>query len=407
MYKLKAIKSVKQFYTPDNQIIDFFEIFRHMVNHCIRIGLQNDAHTLKRLTILSYHELKLYDIISYYKLCAISKAAGILSNRKQSVKRGMNTKDPYLKKPILLSCYGFKIVNGIFKIPLGDRKYFDITLNAHTKQILSDNSLKINSFSLTQDSISISYSKEVVQIEFTQTVGIDRNLRNITVGNCNEVIQFDVSKAVKIVESTKSITSSFKRNDSRIVKRLYSKYGTRRKNRINQLLHQVSKIVVEQATKNRQSLVFEDIKHIRKMYQKGNWQGRRHRSKMNGWSFSEIKRQIEYKARWNGTQVIQLSKSETRGTSTLCPKCGKRLQEQRTLISSEHYRELWCEFCKRWFDRDVVAVMNQSLRGLSKLDSSKGDAGEAMKGNLGNAMPVILRVDASKLPSSDLIDHLL
>ncbi len=368
-----------------------------MVNHCIRIGLQNDAHTLKRLTILSYHELKLYDIISYYKLCAISKAAGILSNRKQSVKRGMNTKDPYLKKPILLSCYGFKIVNGIFKIPLGDRKYFDITLNAHTKQILSDNSLKINSFSLTQDSISISYSKEVVQIEFTQTVGIDRNLRNITVGNCNEVIQFDVSKAVKIVESTKSITSSSKRNDSRIVKRLYSKYGTRRKNRINQLLHQVSKIVVEQATKNRQSLVFEDIKHIRKMYQKGNWQGRRHRSKMNGWSFSEIKRQIEYKARWNGTQVIQLSKSETRGTSTLCPKCGKRLQEQRTS------RDLWCDICQRWQDRDVVAVMNQSLRGLLRFSSSKGGAGEAMVQESGSKEPVILKVDASKLrPNSDI-----
>lgn len=361
-----------------------------MVNYCIRIGLQNDVHTLKRLCTLTYHELAQYETIpSYYKLCAISKAAGILSNRKQSIKRGMHTSKPYLKKSILISCYGFKIEDRIFKIPLGDRKYFEIPLNNHSKQILFGNLLKINSFLLTQDSISITYSKEVAQIECSKTVGIDRNLRNLTVGNCYEVIQYDISKSVKIAENTKSIISSFRRNDSRIRKRLYVKYGTRRKNRIKQILHKVSKTVVEHTTKNRQSIVFEDIRHIRKLYRKGNGQGKNHRSKMNGWSFSEIKRQIEYKARWNGISIIQLTKGETRGTSTLCPICGKRLQEQRAS------RNLWCDTCKRWQDRDVVAVMNQSLRGLLRFGSSKGVANEAMAQE--PVTPVILKVDATKL----------
>ncbi len=116
---------------------------------------------------------------------------------------------------------------------------------------------------------------------------------------------------------------------------------------------------------------------------------------MNSWSFFEIKRQIEYKSRWVGLPIIQLSKKETRGTSILCPKCGKRLQEQGTWNSSDQDRELWCEFCQRWLDRDVVAVMNQPLRGLSRFDSSKGDAGEAVKRNVED-IPLILRVDASK-----------
>ncbi len=379
-----------------------------MVNRCIEIGLQNNIHTLKKLSAMSYRELAKYnEIPSCYKICAISKAVGILSNRNQSIKRGIRTKNPYLKRLILISYYGFKFDGGIFKIPIGNRKYFEILLNYHSKNVLSDNSLKINSFTLTLDSISIAYSREITPIKCIETMGIDRNLRNITVGNFNQVIQYDISKTVKIAETTKSIISSFKRHDFRIRTKLYTKYGTRRKNRTNQLLHKVSKDIIQRATRNRDVLVFEDIRYIKRLYQKGNRQGKKYRGTMNNWSFSEIKRQIEYKARWNGIPVVQLSKKETRGTSILCPKCGKRLQEQRTLISSEHYRELWCEFCKRWFDRDVVAVMNQSLRGLSKLDSSKGDAGEAMKGNLGNAMPVILRVDASKLPSSDLIDHLL
>jgi hypothetical protein len=46
-------------------------------------------------------------------------------------------------------------------------------------------------------------------------------------------------------------------------------------------------------------------------------------------------------------------------------------------------------------DRDVVAAMNLSVKGLARFASSKGPAGEAMKGN--PEMPVILRVDASKL----------
>lgn len=391
-----------QHYTPDPHTLDFLETFRHMVNHCIRIGIQNDTHSLKKLSTLSYHELVQYDIPSYYKLCAISKAAGILSNRRQSIKRGINTKKPYLKKPILISCYGFKLKDGIFKIPLGGRKYFEFPLNAYAKQVLSNtNSIKINSFTLTPYHISISYSKEVVEIQCTKTAGIDRNLRNVTVGNCDKVIQFDISKAVKIAETTKSIISSFRRNDHRIRKRLYSKYGVRRKNRTTQILHKVSKTIVEHATKNREALVFEDIRDIRKLYQKGNGQGRKYRGAMNGWSFSEIKRQIEYKARWNGIQIIQLSRKETRGTSTLCPRCGKRLQDKVAWKNTDHNRELWCNTCQRWLDRDVIAVMNQSLRGLPGFGSSKGDAGEAVVQESG-ALPVILRVDASKLQQCDL-----
>lgn len=396
---MKAIKSIKQSYVPDKQINGFLEIFQHMVNDCIRIGIRNNAYSLKKLSALSYHDLTHYDIPSYYKLCAISKAVGILSNRRQSIKRGINTKNPHLKKSILISCYGFKMVNEKFKIPIGNRQYFDIMLNHHSREILSNNennsSFKVNSFTLTSDHIIISYSKDVPEIKCSNTSGIDRNLRNITVGNCNQVIQYDISKASEITETTKLIMSSFKRNDFRIRKKLYTKYGARRKNRINQILSKVSKDIVHNAAKNGEALVFEDIRHIRKIYQKGNGQGRKYRGTMNDWSFSKIKRQIEYKSRWIGIPIINLSKKETRGTSTLCPKCGKRLQDAVAWNGFIHNRELWCDTCQRWLDRDVIAVMNQSLRGLPWFGSSKCDASEAMVQESG-ALPIILKVDASK-----------
>jgi len=260
---------------------------------------------------------------------------------------------------MLISSYGFKVIDGILKVPLGNKQYFDIPLNKHTLQVLSDPSLTLRSFTLTADNtMSICYCKEVAEIECAAIAGIDRNLRNLTVGNDNSVKQYDLSKAVDIAENTRSIVRSFKRNDVRIRKRITGKYGQRRRNRINQLLHHVSKQLVAQSKIERTAIAFEKLKYIRRLYQKGNNQGRSYRFKLNGWSFAEIKRQIEYKAAWEGVPVIQLSTSQTRGTSQLCPRCGKRLQEDRL-----HRRELYCPYCDRWLDRDAVAAMNIGRKG--------------------------------------------
>jgi putative transposase len=129
------------------------------------------------------------------------------------------------------------------------------------------------------------------------------------------------------VENTRAIMRSFKRNDFRIRKKLYAKYGKLRKNRVSQLLHHVSKHIVQQAKEDKAAIAFEDIRLIRRLYQQGNYQSRPYRAKLNGWSFSEIRRLIEYKAAWDGVPVIQLSKNETRGTSQLCPRCGKKITQ--------------------------------------------------------------------------------
>jgi len=364
------------------------ETFRRMVNDCVSVGLQHDASTMKRLSKLCYSKLTKYDIIAYYKLHAISKAAGILANRKQSLKRGNISRSPYMKKTIIVSCYGFKIREGILKVPVGNKHYFEIPLNNHTKTILSD-AMTVRSFTLTANTVSICYSKEVAEIQCTGIKGVDRNLRNLTVGNDN-IIQYDLSKAVDIVENNRSIVRSFKRNDVRIRKEISGKYGRRRHNRVNQLLNHVSKQVVDKAKKEKTGITFERLTDIRRLYQKGNHQGRNYRSKLNGWSFAEIKRQITYKAQWEGVPIIQLTSGQTRGTSQLCPRCGKRLQECR-----QRRRELYCQECNRWLDRDVVAVMNIARKGAEVFQRSQGLAGEAMKGNPDT--PVILRVDASKL----------
>jgi putative transposase len=164
----------------------------------------------------------------------------------------------------------------------------------------------VRSFTLAaNNTTSIAISKEVAMIEERVSIeGIDRNLYNVTIGNCQKVRQYDLSKALQIVENTRSIMRSLKRNDVRIRKKLYSKYGRRRKNRTNQLLYHVSKHIVRKAKEERSVIVFENIIHIRRLYQRGNYQSRAYRGRMNSWSFAEIKRQIEYKAAWEGVYPL-------------------------------------------------------------------------------------------------------
>jgi len=370
--------------------------FRQMTNDCIRIGLRDGVSSIKRLSARSYGELKRYDEVpTYYRLGAISRAAGILSSRKKSLNRGYQTRNPHMTKLVLISCYGFKIAENCLIVPVGERARIAIPLNAHTLEVLSNPALKVRSFTLTERFLSLCISKEIRELEpseLASTVGVDRNLRNITAGNSKQVVYYDISKAASIANNTRSIISSFRRNDARIRRQISSKYGRRKNGRVRWILHQVSKDIVQNARANKDTIIFEEIKDIRNLYRKGNSQSRKFRGLMNSAPFGEIKRQVEYKAAWEGLPARTLTKGETRGTTRSCYRCGERLQGNRW-----RPRELWCKNCKRWFDRDLVAVMNISRRGWVRFAHSKGGAGEAVKGNPEHGgEPVILRVDASK-----------
>src|SRR3990167_4425968 len=101
---LRAIKSIKQPIPPNKDLDELMEIFIQMINHCIKTGIKENCSTLKRMSILSYHELRDYDILSSYKLNAMSQACGILSNYKKELKKDPNAKMPYISKPYITNC---------------------------------------------------------------------------------------------------------------------------------------------------------------------------------------------------------------------------------------------------------------------------------------------------------------
>jgi predicted transposase len=95
-----AIESVKQTFQSTPELSQLMETFRRMVNDSIKNGLENNISTMKKLSNLAYKQLTGYNIMSYYKLCAISHAAGILASRKKSIKRGLKPRHPYATRTI-------------------------------------------------------------------------------------------------------------------------------------------------------------------------------------------------------------------------------------------------------------------------------------------------------------------
>jgi putative transposase len=367
---LLAVKAVQQRYTPNCELLGLLEEFRQMVNSCIRIGLAENVTSFKSLSLKAYRQLEQYDSMSYYKICAISKAAGILKNHKKAQRRGKPVKRPYAWKPHLTTCYGFKIGNGSLLLPIKSGNKIRIPLNHHTLKVLSGIGLAARSVTLSARTITVAYSKDVSTLEPGGFMALDRNFDNVTVADSNGLImRHDLMEATETKTMYREVTSHMNRNDFRVKQRVYAKYGVRQRNRVKQLLHRTSKQIITEAKSSKSAIVMERLTGIRKLYRKGNEQGREYRAKMNSWSFAQLQRQVEYKARWEGLPVIYVSPY---GTSVKCSICGSRMKP-------EENRQLKRQSCGFTVDRDVNAARNILAAGMRALRfGAVAPAGEAM-----------------------------
>src|SRR2546425_2659503 len=116
---------------------------------------------------------------------------------RRGMRKNPQTRFPHARKLMLTTCYGFRIQNGLLRLPVGPRHYIYVKLNNHTLQVLSG--LNARSITLTPDTLGISYAKETVEIKPEGYVGVDRNLDNVTVASTDGTVKaFDLSKATRI-----------------------------------------------------------------------------------------------------------------------------------------------------------------------------------------------------------------
>jgi putative transposase len=216
---------------------------------------------------------------------------------------------------------------------------------------------EVRSVTITRDRLSLAIAREVADVNLRGWVGVDRNVNNVTLAASDGSITIrDLTEAGTMKATYRRVRSRFRRNDHRIRKRIAERYGFKEREKVKQILHHPSKAIIQQAKQDQYGLVMEKLTGMRRLYRKGSGQGRWYRARMNSWSYGELQRQIEYKARWEGLPVIYVSPA---GTSRKCSMCGSRMAR-----IPEENRLLTCPGCRFTVDRDVNGARNILARGL-------------------------------------------
>jgi IS605 OrfB family transposase len=93
------------------------------------------------------------------------------------------------------------------------------------------------------------------------------------------------------------------------------KIGNKERQVVNDILHKISRAIVNEALENDSMIVLGKLKGIRK-----NGKGRKFNRKLNnGFPYYRLSQFIEYKAKWVGIKVVKVSE---KNTSKACHKCG-------------------------------------------------------------------------------------
>lgn len=129
------------------------------------------------------------------------------------------------------------------------------------------------------------------------------------------------------------------------------RFGHKEQRIINDILHKISKQIVEQAKEKKSIIVLEDLKNLRKSA-KG--KGKRFNRIVNKFPYHKLTHYITYKANWDGIKVIKVN---PKNTSKLCSRCG----EKGKRIGQGLFK---CSNCGYQANADYNASKNIMLRSL-------------------------------------------
>lgn len=223
--------------------------------------------------------------------------------------------------------------------------------------------------------VNVPFKHEVGLKHADGICGIDINERSVDLcvlkpNKEPKFIKLDASKLPAIRHASqlkrKSIQKKLDAPPQRPIqeRRLWAKYYRREHNRTNQVLHVVSKKVVEILRKEKVEPVFENLTHIRQSMRlkrrskNGKALRKDMRRRLNKWSFRKLQSYVEYKALQHGYKTCYLPREQVKGTSSTCPICGMKNKPNGHVFS--------CKACSFRADRHLVAAYNIAARWLTK-----------------------------------------
>ena len=321
----------------------------------------------KYLTNLKKYEEFLF-LNDTYAMCLQQSMQDLIKAYDNFLKLHMDYPKFKSKKDTTQSC---RFTNNIFK---GKKKINGnrITLIKQLQNILfkcskkdeiylNHNEKYIHSVTLTKTSTNKYYLSICIDYDIRQkkkldtVIGLDLGIKDFIVdsnGNRYENKHFYKNQEKKLKKLQRQLSKKQKGSNNRNKLRIkLSKVHEKIKNQRQNYLHQItSKLVNEN-----QVICIEDLNV------KGMLQNHKLSKSIQELSLFEFRRQLEYKCRWHGRQLIVIDRFYS--SSKTCHNCGYIYKDLRL---SE--REWICPYCGEIIDRDYNAAQNILDEGLNKID---------------------------------------
>ena len=352
---MKITKSLIVEYDKNKEMEKLLEDFKNMINFCIEKGLRY-GYSLKKLHENCYKELrKRYD----YHTMICSTSYRVAQSIIRSWKANKGKEKPVAKKKLA------RLHKNIFKIDLESnqlvinykpKQKFFLKLKLsdyHKKQI--KNADKIGEVLVNEKYVYIPLIYEVNLTKPEKFVAIDVNENNIAfVSSDGKFGKIETGiREIKVCYAEKKRKIQKIRNKRRR-KRLLKKYKEREKNRTNDALHKVGKLIAENF--KGYGIIMEDLKCLRRTVNRKIKKLNKYNNKiqkvsvnsdfmkfrLNSLPFRKIQFYIQYKSLLNRSPVYLVN---PKNTSKICFRCGG-------LINSSKF----CPNCG--LDRDINACLN-------------------------------------------------
>lgn len=248
-----------------------------------------------------------------------------------------------------------------------NRTIFVPSLKYETNYLFRNDFEKINQIELDSQFAYISITiSENAMIEPKGYLGVDRN----TTGHIAVVGNPGTGKILKLGKKADHIHQKYKNMRKNLQKKgkykKVKKTKRREKNIVKDINHKVSRKIVQEAKQNGMGIMLEYLQGIRNARS-----GRNFRYSLNSWSFYQLEKMIEYKARLLGIPVVYV---DPRNTSKECSRCGQ--------IGNRSGKSFKCPGCGHVDHADSNASFNIALRpplveGMDRLHADR----DACKGN--------------------------
>lgn len=202
-------------------------------------------------------------------------------------------------------------------------------------------------------------TKDIKQKNFKRCLGVDLGIAKTAVisdwnGNNTRFFRGEPYRFKKnhYLELRRKLQPKLKEGN---IYKLLKRTREKESNWVKNENHKISREIVNMAIENKRSIALEKLTGITERLKVN----RKTRKMLKGWSFSQLAKFIEYKAKLAGITVIYV---DPRGTSKTCPKCQYSSRSNRRTQSV-----FKCRKCNYESNADRVGAINIAIRGNTGL----------------------------------------